>query len=507
MRVSPLLAYLAVTAIAVAAADRKPTLLELAKEKFAPRKLTAAEVELFVATEKGDEASCLTYPINENEDDPAIAWTWNDRAIHAECLTWLCTDSEASKRVTYRGININGMRIDGRVDLSFAEISFPLQTWRCAFMQGIDLLYAHTRGLYFQTTYVHDLAADGAKIEGSVYLRSDFKADGQVEFKAAAITGDVDCSGGHFLAPISQSDGGTNAALSFNSAKIQGNVYLMDAFETEGEVDLVNSEMKGLSLRDLSGKKTSINLRSAKATILRDEQLRWPEEGHLFLDGFTYERIHGHPPFAAIAPVQWLRRQPHDTFLPQPYEQLASVLKNMGYEPEARKVMIEKNRDHATFTRPFSQEWWWYNVFGWLIGYGYAPSRAFFISLAMISLGYFLFKIGYLSSNQLILPTDEKGYQKDAAGKVCSKNGKREFSDDYPKFNAFIYSLESFTPLLKLDQSSYWSPNAKRGASFSVWRLRLTTGGLLRVYLWFHMIAGWVLTSLWVGGLTGLVKT
>ena len=503
MRVFPLLAYLAVSSIAIGAPSPTATLLDLAKKKFAPRKLTDAEVELFVAAEKGDAASCLSY--NQNEDDPAIAWTWNDRAIHAECLTWLCTDSEASKRVTYRGIDINGMRIDGRVDLSFAEISFPLKTWKCAFMQGIDLLYARTRGLYFQTTYVHDLAADGAKIEGSVFLRRDFKAEGQVEFKAAAITGDVDCHSGHFSAATSQSDDDTNAALSFNSAKIQGNVYLMDAFEAEGEVDLMNSEMKGLSLGDLSGKKTSINLRSAKATILRDEQLTWPEEGHLFLDGFTYERIHGNPPFAATAPIQWLRRQPHDTFLPQPYEQLASVLKNMGYEREARLVMIEKNQDHANFTKRFSQEWWWYNVFGRLIGYGYAPSRAFFISLGMIALGWLLFHLCYVGN--IITPADERGYVKDPAGQIVLEDGRRRFSEDYPKFNALVFSLESFTPLLKLDQSESWTPNANRGVSIHFLGLHFTTGSLARVYLWFHIVAGWVLTSLWVGGITGLVKS
>jgi hypothetical protein len=496
MRVIPLLAYLVLTAIAVAAADRKPTLLELAKEEFAPRKLTAAEVELFTATEKGDEASCLTY--NENEDDPAIAWTWNDRVIHAECLTWLCTDSEASKRVTYHGININGMRIDGKVDLSFAEIPFPLQTWRCAFTAELCLRYAHLRALVFQTTNVKDVTADGVKIDGSIYLRYDFKADGVVDFKAARIGGDIDCSGAHFLRS-------ENPALSFNSAKIQGNVYFVEGFESDGEVNLVNSEMNGFTMRDLSGKKTTINLRSAKAAILHDDELSWPVEGHLFLDGLTYDRIFGEPPAAAANPIQWLHRQPNDKFLPQPYEQLAAVLKNMGFEREARDVMLEKNRDHAEFTKTFSQEWWWYNVFGWLIGYGYAPSRAFFISVGMILLGWGVFRLGF--TKKLISPTDDKAYKKEDGKLVLAANGDRTTSDDYPKFNALIFSLESFTPLLKLDQSSNWTPNANSGAGVNLGRLRLTTGGLLRMYLWFHIITGWVLTSLWVGALTGLVKT
>jgi hypothetical protein len=221
---------------------------------------------------------------------------------------------------------------------------------------------------------------------------------------------------------------------------------------------------------------------------------------------FTYDRIYEDSPVTAKERIQWLDLQPSDKFLPQPYEQLASVLRNMGHEREARKVMIEKNRHHATFTKPFSQEWWWYNVFGWLIDYGYAPSKAFLISLGMILLGCVPFHLGY--KRDLISPAKEDGYQKGVAGKkVVLDNGRHPFSEDYPKFNAFIYSLESFTPLLKLDQSSNWAPNANRGARIHLWRFNFRTGSLLRTYLWFHIMAGWVLTSLWVGGLTGLVKT
>ena len=74
-------------------------------------------------------------------------------------------------------------------------------------------------------------------------------------------------------------------------------------------------------------------------------------------------------------------------------------------------------------------------------------------------------------------------------------------------FNAFVYSLECFTPLLKLDQSANWTPNANRDAGVHLWRLHFTPGTLLRTYLWFHIMAGWLLTSLWVGAVTGLVKS
>jgi hypothetical protein len=82
-----------------------------------------------------------------------------------------------------------------------------------------------------------------------------------------------------------------------------------------------------------------------------------------------------------IGALKWLRLQPYQEFFPQPYEQLATVLRNSGLDEQARRVLIAKNEQQRRFTNRFSQDWWWYNVFGWLIGYGYAPWRAFVISL------------------------------------------------------------------------------------------------------------------------------
>jgi hypothetical protein len=102
-------------------------------------------------------------------------------------------------------------------------------------------------------------------------------------------------------------------------------------------------------------------------------------------------------------------------------------------------------------------------------------------------------------------------FEKDGARRQ-SKNGTPRVSEDYPKFNPFVYSVETFVPLVKLGIGEKWTPNANRGAPLNVGTLGLlgfprTWGSLLRYYLWFHIIAGWVLTTLWVGGLTGLAKT
>jgi hypothetical protein len=62
----------------------------------------------------------------------------------------------------------------------------------------------------------------------------------------------------------------------------------------------------------------------------------------LKLDGFTYDRFAGVAPTDAAARCRWLARQSRehriDAFRPQPYEQAAKVLREMGHAADARKI-------------------------------------------------------------------------------------------------------------------------------------------------------------------------
>jgi hypothetical protein len=100
--------------------------------------------------------------------------------------------------------------------------------------------------------------------------------------------------------------------------------------------------------------------------------------------------------------------------------------------------------------------------------------------------------------------------EKDGARRF--KNGRPQISKDYPKFNAFVYSVETFVPLLKLGVGEYWAPNANLGAPLnSGMILKMgfprNYGSMLRYYMWIHIILGGVLGTLWIGGLTKLLKT
>jgi sRNA-binding regulator protein Hfq len=669
----------------------EPALLALARKHFGA--LSEAEEELFRAAQEGREASALAG--DEEEDNPANAANWPaDRAVRAKCISWVCTDPQASALVTHLGLELHGIRIDGGLDLYNVEIKSPFVVWKCAFSGDIFLQDAKLRGFYLvgcnmkglsasraridgpvllrdstaegevnllvakiggdldcggaQFSNANGLAlmANGTKIEGNVFLRNGFEAEGEVNFVAARIEGDLDCGASQFsnakgwalmangakikgyvllrngfraggevnLAGTelggldcsgAQVFNGKRLAFSANGAHIEGSVLLGDGFKAEGEVSLMGikiggdldcggaqfSNANGLALTadgakiegsvffhnglkaggevnlmaaeigedlDCSGAQLSnanglalnagrlriegfaflregfqahgtvdlalatigsleigevhdvgqliLDLRLAQVGTFRDDEKSWPKAGNLLLDGFRYNRLDEVAPFKADSRKKWLSLQRRDRFRPQPYEQLAAVLRQMGHEPEARQIMIEKNRERARFTDFPHQSWWWYNLFGKLIGYGYRPGRAFCISLTMILLGTLLFYLG--CTHGLISPTSENAYAKGPNGQVIRDEGRPRISETYPVFNAFFYSLESFTPLLKLDQSANWTPNANHGAKipfFRFWAPR--TGSLLRYYLYFHIASGWLLTSLWLGAVTGLVKT
>src|SRR5207249_1723818 len=263
MRVVPLLAYLVLSSMAFAAAPPRPTLLDLAKTKFAPRELTHAEEKVFMSTELGEPASALTG--DDKQDDPANAANWPDaRVVHAECLAWLCTDREASSRVTFRGIQIYGMRIDGKLDLEFAQAPFPFWTWKCAFTNEIVLRHAHFPALYLQFTHVKSIDADGAKIDGNIFLRDHFKAAGEVRLLGATIGGNLECNHGAQL--INPNPNGR--ALNADGVKINSYVFLRDGFKAQGEVNLLgaiigrNLECDGAQLSNPDGK--ALNADGAK---------------------------------------------------------------------------------------------------------------------------------------------------------------------------------------------------------------------------------------------------
>jgi sRNA-binding regulator protein Hfq len=325
------------------------------------------------------------------------------------------------------------------------------------------------------------ISADGIGVKGDVFLGDGFRAEGEVGFPGAAIGGDFVCQKGEFI-----NENGT--ALLADGMDVKSIVFLGNGFKVEGRVSLVGATIgehffwHNVNLTE----KTILDLRNAKTGVLWDDANCWPAKGKLFLDGFVYENIGVYAPKDAKSRIEWLNRQDANQFQPGPYEQLAKVLEKMGHNEDAIKIHIEKEE---RLTRLSSFGWWTRLWKGSTIGYGYRPWCALNWMGGFIGFGFVLFGIGYISG--VIVPVEKDAYL----------FGGHQLRKGYPRFTilwclgALIYSVEMFVPVIDLRMAKYWIPDTNK------W-----LGAIICVYMWIHIIFGWILTTLLIVGLTGLIK-
>jgi hypothetical protein len=377
-----------------------------------------------------------------------------------------------------------GFEAEGTVRLQGAQIGGSLDCVRGAFTNPGQVA----------------LGADGASVSGSVFSHHGFSGEGEVRLLGTKIGGDLVCSGGTF-----KNTG--NRALTLDLAEVKGNVFLVEGFSAEGEVRLLGTQVGGsLSCRSsrldkliaesaaIRGAlfwqgvgKASLDLINASTGSLVDDEKSWPEKGNLLLDGFVYGHISGDSPRDAKTRLRWLARQ--DPFTPKPYRQLAKVLREAGNDRGARKVLfeMERRRWRAEERSRYARLGGW--VLGLTIGYGIYPLRALGWLVLLTALGWYPFRHGYFAG--AMAPTDKDVYH------FFHDHGWSP--DHYPRFTASIYSLENSLPFVNLGLKDYWTPNPNPQASR--WM-----PPILRWFRWGQVLLGWVLATLFVAGVTGVVR-
>jgi hypothetical protein len=333
--------------------------------------------------------------------------------------------------------------------------------------------------------------ADKANISGTVFLSDGFVAEGEVRFSGGTIGGGLDCHFGSFVNP-------DDTALNLYIATVKGDLSLVGNPKIMGElyfhgVNIIGS-LKVLSMQQ--HKTLKLILDAAHVQTLHDEEQSWVEEGNLSLHGFEYRYIQNESPKSHEHRLQWLQLQPNQFFSPQPYEQLAKVLRESGHDRDAKEILIAKERDRtrwgnlSNFTK--FKRWW----LRWVIAYGYQPFRALWWMLGIVLLGTFIFH----STSASISRVDS--------------------NTTFPPFNAFMYSLDTFLPIIDFHQDSEWlpyQPNPSPASTLStvcaqhpvnwcyVWNWIISRPGVL-YYYWLHILLGWIFTSFFVAGLTGLIR-
>jgi hypothetical protein len=230
--------------------------------------------------------------------------------------------------------------------------------------------------------------------------------------------------------------------------------------------------------------------------------------------------------------LEWFARQDPapwgEDFWPQPYEQLAKVLREMGHGEDARAVLIAKERLQRAARRRRELSPGWRRllrardaVLDKTIRFGQQPLRSFLWLGVFWAVGFYIFGLAATQdalkpSNPVVLRSAEWvlcGAQagetvrfglegQEVAGRAEPGQSQRSCfreqpeAQSYPGFLAATYSLDTILPIASLQQQEFWIPDETK-----------PYGAFARGYLWVHIALGWALSLLAVAGFSGLVKS
>lgn len=367
------------------------------------------------------------------------------------------------------------------------------------------------------------IALDGANVTGNVIFGNGFRAEGEVCLVGTQVQGNLDCSGGTFINPPIDGMPTSNRALSAHALSANGNVFMRGGFISDGEVsfsgasiaqnlEVTSAEFRGelnleaaaikgaLMLSNISDPESfQLTLTNASVGALADEKESWPQPRNLILDGFEYGRFAGPAPRDSKARLNWLHLQ--QPFMSQPYRQLSKVLTEEGENAASMEVLFElesqvRARDCRLWQRYFVNP-----ALRSTIGYGYYPLKAFRWLAIFILVGFVLFGIGYRAGS--MTPTDKDAYVTFTSG--------RQIPAYYQRFYPLIYSVENSLPFVKLGQVDRWQPDPD--SKSVAWRVPaspilvpISFAGVLRCYQWLQILSGWILGTLFIAGVTGVVR-
>ncbi|MEM6904629.1 MAG: hypothetical protein AAF568_01935 [Pseudomonadota bacterium] len=408
-------------------------------------------------------------------------WLGQDEAaptIRAELIRYLLLGGDDDHPVDPSGVRILGAWITGVLELEGCTNLPILILADCEIAATPILRGARGHTFSFDGSRMSGLEAAMLKTSGGVYLRNGFEATGEVQLVGAEIGGNLDCAGGTF--------DGAPKSLSLQQMNVSGTLFLRN----------LKAPPKG-----------RVDLYAAKVGSVNDDPDSWPEKpGDLILNGFRYDRFVGSVTDYASR-KDWLERQRETDlttdFKPQPFEQLAKVLREMGHVEEAKDIAILKlryQRDtswrHGKKTIYDLGRYAWGHVFDGLVRFGYRPFRALLYAGIFITIGTLLFwwaghSVDMVPNNPFLLKSEWKAA-------LSATEPYEAFHWSVPGFQTFsplVYSIDTFVPLVNLHQEPHWIPSAETDK-----------GCWIRVYLWFHIAAGWVITTLFAASLAGIVK-
>ena len=362
----------------------------------------------------------------------------SDGATFAEAVL---TGAEIGNQLVLIGSTFSGL-----LTMDSVTIGGHLLMGRAQFL-SVNLLNATIGGAIELdgSTFKGPLNMDSVKVGGSLFMREGVFND-RVVLVHASVGGNLDAGGSSL------------GELDLRGARIARELRL-------------GSSSRGIEWKEYSdGNKAAfrpkLNLLNAAAGALQDTKNTWPKDLEWELDGFTYSRFGGleatesEMPFERGADwfIRWLEE--NKTFSPQPYQQLAKVLRQTGHEPLADEILFAlqdriRNHDRTPVLKKALLM-----ASCALLGYGYEVWRAGVWFFGLVLLGFCIL---------CITPEDRR----------------RGF------WHRMFYSLGTAVPLIGLIPiQEEFSRDLASGVAW---------------YFVFHRILGLVIVSALIAGMTGLV--
>ncbi len=412
------------------------------------------------------------------------------------------------------------------------------------------------------------LAMSGSHIGGTIFLSGESSAKkffslGEVRLRGATVDGNIIFFNGYFRhAPIQHYTSAYRhivglyhhrPVINLRTAKVRGSIF----FTPDSELFKTTQE-KGTQKDASAVIYGGIDFKLAECAALQDSRSSWPKgikiqkTGNIFarlnqngsggnwiqLDGFSYKALSSNK-LSWFDRLKWLRRSPRsfdregkELGSLQPYEQLASVLKDQGYIHDSNYILFKRGAlawmpaDSSARSNPLGGlETFLGRRLHTLIGpfraITYFPIRGLFAITGLAILSCLLFSDFY--NLGIMRPAEEEILLSDSynlEGRVPKEI----------RFNALAYTADLIVPGLDLRHERFWMPKPKISAAptpntpsetdkdikftsdreLQKWEMRRLEF-YNRYYIpylaeFFARAFGWILFSLTIIGFSGILR-
>ncbi|MFY4720462.1 oxidoreductase [Streptomyces sp. LaBMicrA B280] len=369
---------------------------------------------------------------------------------------------------TLRLVNCSVPRLEAARVHTEGDLHLP----RCRFQNGVRLTDAHigtdlllNQAIVYRDRSGRSISADGLNV-GQDLQAELLESHGELRLRGALIGVSLSLRGARLSNPYSR------LALNAPQLSVERTLYLTPAgvgnpllsgttpargtriqrFECQGGLrlddgrfgDAVDLERARFTLTDdqeLSLRRVHapelrflgdgpgrgrVVLSGAQIMNLVDRAGAWPGAGRLHMGGFAYENLVPQGPFPLARRLDWIAAATAE-YAPEPYERLASVLREAGEDEDAREVLLAKQRRRRE-TLPLAGKLWGY-VQDLTVAYGYRPGRAAVWMAVLWAAGTLAF------SHAAHPPTNH---------------------DEHPYWSPALFTLDLLLPVIDLGQVGEW---------------------------------------------------